>query len=94
MTYLEAEEYQFDIFKDLDPFLVKAREIIGDQSWTKEPLSGVLNSYCTYQLADLPYKPPMKGMAKEADVVITTTPRNRERLMNHGPYFLVRSNKK
>lgn len=93
MTYLEGQEYQIDIFKDLDSLLQKARPIIGEESWTKEPLSGVLNSYCTYQLADLPYKPPRDGLAKEADFIITTTPRNRKVELQEGRYFLVRANK-
>ena len=87
---LAKEDYQIGIFKDLDEFLIKARDIIQDEPWTKEQLSGVLNSYCTYQLADLSYKPIKAKLKKEATFVITLVPNKRNVVLNHGPYYLVK----
>ena len=90
MNDLKKEEYQINIFTDLDQFVSESRAIIGEQSWSKEPLSGVLNSYCTYHLADLKYIPPQR--AAEADVIITNNPGRRRVLLNRGAYFLVSQN--
>jgi len=91
MTELGADQYQISIFKELDVFLPKARDIIGEQSWSKDNLSGVLNSYCTYQLADLKYYPPRTELKKDADFIITHNPNNREVVLQQGTYYLVKS---
>ncbi len=89
MTDLHSNDYNIDIFTDLDQFLRQARSVIGDQCWTKEQLSGVLNSYCTYTLADLCYKPQWSEIAREAMFIVTTNPGERKIVVNHGPYYLI-----
>lgn len=93
MDDFAQEDYEIFIFKDIDIFLKEAREIISDKSWAKERLSGVINSYCTYQLADLNYKSSKYDNPKDADYIITSTPKNREIVYQHNNYFLVTQNK-
>ncbi len=92
MNNLAQQDYEIYIFKDIDIFLKEAREIIGDKSWSKEPLSGVINSYCTYKLADLEYKSKRYDNPNEADFIITTKPKKREIVYQHNSYFLISQN--
>jgi len=90
MDNLSENEWHIPILKDLQTFLPKARDIIGeDGTWSKERLSGFLNSYCTYELADLTYFPAKSEQRKDVQYIITTQPKKRRVVLSEGPYYLV-----
>lgn len=92
-TNLEEINFEIPIFKELENFLSQSRQVIGNKCWTKERLSGVLNSLTTYELADLCYLPRGNKDIGQADFIITTTPRKRKKLLSYGSYHLVASKK-
>jgi len=90
LSGISEEEWHIPILKDLETFLPQARDIIGeDGTWTKERLSGFLNSYCKYELADLQYYPAKSEERKTVDYIITTQPKKRKVVLSEGPYYLV-----
>jgi len=91
---ISNNEWQIETLRELQAFIPMAREVIGPEgSWTKEPLSGFLNSYCTYELADLTYYPPKSKLKKDAEFIITTKPRKRTVILREGSYYLVQKRK-
>jgi len=91
ISEISKSEWQIPALAELQSFLPKAREVIGpDGSWSKEPLSGFLNSYCKYELADLQYYPPRTPEREQVEYIITTKPRKRNVILQEGPYYLVK----
>lgn len=92
LDQLSESEWHIPLVQDLESFLSKAEEVIGpDGSWTKERLSGFLNSYCTYELAHLTYYPRKDGHHKNAEYTITTQPKKRDVVLNEGIYYLIKN---
>lgn len=88
---LSKTNYEIAIFKDADSFIASTKEEMGDKKWTKEDLSGVINSYFTYQLADHAYVPKTdKSWQEKAHYVITAQPKKRKVTFNQGRYHLIR----
>lgn len=88
---LSKANYEIAILKDADDFIGSTKEQMGDMKWTKEDLSGVINSYFTYQLADHAYVPKTdKSWQEKAHYVITAQPKKRKVTFNQGRYHLIR----
>lgn len=84
----ETQANSIDPFIEIQTFTQHIPAIIQGESWSKDELSGVLNSYVKYHLAE--YKYVNRKDAKANDYVITNNPGQSTIIYQYSNFYLIR----
>lgn len=87
---LEVEARNLDLppLMSARPFVDRAAEIVGGDTWSVEPLTGVVQSYVRYRLAEKPFV-PLEAAAKSV-FLITQQPGEGQLVYQLGEFRLLR----
>jgi len=91
MHQMAQSDFVPPVFQEISSFIEEAGPMIDQGSWAKENLSGILNSYCIYHLADKTYIRNLKNEKDNVDFIITTSSNGREVLHSQGIFQLVKA---